>query len=76
MVKGANEKKNYDDIGVFNRVPITGKDFVLDNVVKESKENLIDIQIEMETVFLNGDKDKAKSNILRGIIHYFPLVKL
>ena len=63
---GKDEKK-YDDTGVFNRVAITGKDFVLDNVMKENKDNLVEIQIDMETVILNGDRDKARSNILRGI---------
>jgi hypothetical protein len=69
MLKGL-KKKNYDEIGVFNSLPIRGKDFILDNIIKENRENLVDIQIEMETIMLNGDREKAKLNVLRGMYYF------
>jgi hypothetical protein len=71
MVKQLRKKKNFDEIGVFNSLPIRGKDFILDNIIKENKDNLVDIQIEMETIMLNGDREKAKLNVLRGIYYSY-----
>ena len=36
--------------------------------MKENKDYLVEIQIDMETVTLNGDREKARSNVIRGII--------
>jgi hypothetical protein len=66
MLNENKNKKNNDEIGIFNSLPIRGKDFVLDQLIKEDKDNLTDIQIDMETVMLNGDKEKARMNILHG----------
>lgn len=65
MVNITNEDSN-DETGVFNKVPLRGKDFILDNIIKENRDELLNIQIDMETVFLNGDIEKARSNILKS----------
>jgi hypothetical protein len=67
MLNKSKKNRYYDDIGVFDCLEIIGKDFVLDQVIKEDKELLTEIQIGMETVLLNGDKDMARANILHGI---------
>lgn len=56
-----------NDTGVFNKVKFNGKDFVLDNLINQAKENLLELQTDIETIILNGDREKAKSEIMKSI---------
>ncbi len=59
-------KEKYRETGVFNKLKFSGKEINIDNFIKDAKDNLLDIQTNLESVFLNGDRNKAKSNILRS----------
>jgi len=58
-----------NDKGVFSRVKFKGKDFVLDQIISQAKESLFEIQTDMESVFLNGDREKARSDLLKSKKH-------
>ena len=59
--------QNSDDTGVFHKVEFNGKDFVLDNIINQAKENLIELQTDIESIIYNGDREKAKSEIMKSI---------
>lgn len=65
---------NTSNIGVFSKIPLLGKDVSLDKSAMESRDRIIDIQMKMETVLLNGDVEKAKKNIQRGM--YYIKIKI
>ena len=56
------------DKGLFNKVKFNGKDFVLDNKINQAKENLLELQTDLESIIFNGDREKAKSDIMKSII--------
>jgi len=56
------------DKGLFNKVKFNGKDFVLDNKINQAKENLLEMQTDLESIIFNGDREKAKSDIMKSII--------
>lgn len=52
--------------GLFNSVPLTGKDITLDLYIDDCKNNLINTQTIIEAVYLNGDLKKAQQDIAKS----------
>lgn len=59
-------KELIEQSGLFNSVPLTGKDISLDHYIDDCKINLINTQIIIEAVYLNGDLKKAQQDIAKS----------
>lgn len=64
--QGQIYKDKLGETGVFNQLKFPGKEINIDNYISEIKDNLTNIQTNIELVIVNGDKEKAKANILRS----------
>lgn len=51
---------------IFNKINLYDKDFILDNVISQSKRNILEVQTELETAAEDGDREKAQENITKS----------